>query len=246
VEHTSKAELLVAWQTQWANAQPYFAALARDSGPAAAEAARQTMLAQRTQLDQLPDGPIDRTIPAVHAGYGSIQFSTMIYDCCVAKDPTNVMFYRVGTAFDVQYDLQFMTSIPWTITDCRNTLQAFIWDAQHGGQDAWRNPENYDLENSAGSCGSPRYHVRLFQSWVQDSHGQYGWWTMSGVHHDNLFHTCVDDWSGARNRLVDSFKDGSGGLLWFVASIWAANFGNAGTYECASHDGIGWYVELSN
>ncbi|MDP9372471.1 MAG: hypothetical protein M3Q71_09075 [Chloroflexota bacterium] len=244
---TSKAELLAAWQEGWTRNQDYLAALERDMGPGAARAARARLEAERQRIEALPDGPVELPVPMIEVGGHSINFSTFTYDSGGGQqDPMNFVFYRVGAAWDVQYDLQYWAYYSWKLTECGGDQKAWINDADHyNGWNGWKWMD-YQLEplDSVQWCGYKRDHLRLFGSFVEDSHWEFGWWTAANVHHDNIGHSCVDDWEGAQTRLEDSFRDQNGYLLWFVGSQWQVNFSNAGDYDCAWNNGWGTYVEL--
>lgn len=243
----TKAELQASLQASMASNRNYLASLERQGGTETVRRIRERYAGQQRWIDLLSDHGVALNVPGVEVGTQSISFSTFTYDSSVAKDPTNLIFYRVGSSYDVQWDLQYWTSNKWRNTECGSWQQVYIWDAQHtGGWNGWRGME-YQMEPTDTSwCGTPRDHLRLFGSFVRDSHSPgFGWWTVGAAHHDNWGHTCTDDWDGSESRVADSFKDAQGRLLWFVSSIWTANLGNSGTFQCADNNGQGTYIELN-
>ena len=123
--------------------------------------------------------------------------------------------------------------------------RVFIWDAMHtGGWDGWQG-DQYQLKPSgAPEYPDPRYHIRLFGSFVQDSHVPgAGNWTVGDAHWDNQGHNC-STWEDAEAIVRDSFKDGVGNPLWFVGQIYLSWFQNSGNYQCGYNDGYATFVEL--
>jgi hypothetical protein len=84
----------------------------------------------------------------------------------------------------------------------------------------------------------PRKHSRLYESQSVTAAGDL--WTLGDSHHDNMGHTCVDDWDNARDVLMQSMPPGH-----VIVSAYS-NSGNAAstpTYnstppECSTHDGL--------
>lgn len=242
----TKAQLLADLEATWAADQKYFEQLERNGGSKVVQRMREEYEKQKRDIEALPDGLISLDIPSVEIGQHSISFSNFTYSGSQRKDPINVVFYRVGTAWDVDYDMRNWTRLRWQETGCGASQRVYIWDAQHaGGWDGWRDMQ-YQLERDAGwFCGSPRYHIRLFGSFVWDSHSpSFGWWSVADAHHDNLFHTCTDDWENAEREVLNSFQNADGSPLWFVGVRWQADLGNAGYYQCAYNDGWAWFIEL--
>ena len=242
----TKAQLLADLEAAQAADNEYFNQLERNGGSKAVQRMREEYEKQRRGIEALPDGPISLNIPSVEVGWHSISFSNFTYSGSQRKDPINVVFYRVGKAWDVDYDMRNWTRLRWQTTGCGTSQRVYIWDAQHtGGWDGWRDMQ-YQLERDASwYCGSPRYHVRLFGSFVRDSHSPgYGWWSVSGAHHDNQWHTCTDGWENAESTVLNSFQNADGSPLWFVGVRWQADLGNAGRYDCADNDGRARFIEL--
>lgn len=258
----TKAQLIAAERSELNEAAQILAGLslarARGKEIAGADAAMERIneleqiqrehRARLAELERLPDTYVeDIEVPAVEVGTHSIQFSTMTYQGSQPKDPINVVFYGVGSASDVRFDLKYWTSSSWKDTECGATQQEYIWDAQHiGGWNGWRT-QQYQLELNAGwYCGSDRYHLRLFEGFVRDSHNpSFEVWSVTDAHHDPFGHQCTDDWEGAEDQVEFSFRDGSGNPLWFVGSIWYGNLNNSGQHQCAYNDGNGVFIQLN-
>lgn len=247
VIQTTKSELLAAWRELLERDQGYLAEIERVS-PEGAQRIREEYLAERRRIEALPDGPIQLSIPSVEVGTHSQYTSNATWDSDSAVDPINIVFYRKGAAWDVQYDMK-----NWAIDGRKwegasgSSQRAYIYDAMHtGGWDGWR-WDQYQLKPLGDSeWPSARYHIRLFQSFVQDSHGQFGWWTVGDAHHDNYGHTCSDDWEGAEQRAEDAFRNADGTPRWFVGAIWEGSYNNAGTWQCAYNNGNATYIELTS
>ncbi len=217
----------------------------RVGGPEAARQKRAQFEVERRRLMALPDGTIELEISGVETGEHSISFSSMTWDSSNPKDPVNVIFYRVGSAADVNYDLKNWTRIRWQDTGCNSTQWVYIWDSAHtGGWNGWRENQ-YPMASNSVCWPGERDHLRLFQGFVQDSHSpSYGIWAVTAVHHDDYWHSCTNDWEGPEARLRSAFLDNNGQPLWFVGAVWSADIGNAGNYQCAYNDGRAQYLEL--
>ncbi len=242
----TKAQLLTDLEAARIADESYFDQLKRNGGSEAVQHMREEYDKRKRAIEALPDGPIHLDIPGVEIGWHSISFSSFTYSGSQQKDPINVVFYRVGSAYDVDYDMRNWTRLRWQSTGCGSSQRVYIWDAQHtGGWDGWRDMQ-YQLERDASwYCGSPRYHIRLFGSFVRDSHSPgFGWWSVGDAHHDNQWHTCTDGWENAEQIVLESFQNADGSPLWFVGVRWQYDLGNAGYYQCAYNDGRAWFIEL--
>jgi hypothetical protein len=243
----TKMELLQRLEAAELADQLYLARLEREFDPAAAQQKRADYEAQRRHIMALPDGPIEFAVPSVEVGHHSISFSKFTYDSCCPKDPINVIFYRSGSPWSVHYDLINWTRTRWKDTSCGTKQWVYIWDSQHtGGKDDWREME-YQMEpvGTGQVCGWERDHLRLFGSFVTDSHNpSFGNWSVTSAHRDNAGHTCTIDWEGPEARLRDAFRDSNGNPLWFVAQIWESDIGNAGRNQCADNNGRAQFIEL--
>jgi len=244
----SKAEALRMWTEGWTRTQDYIAELERNVGPAAAQAIRDDFAQQRRNIEAMPDGEQIRVLPAIHAGFGSISYTQYTYqsDGVTISDPISVVFYGLGSSNNVAWWMQNSTTLLWG-TGCGSSQWIYTWDAMHGGTDGWTD-RDYDLERETGACGVPRYHMRLFDRHFRDTHNEYDYWSISEPHHDNLGHSCADDWETAQQKVHDSFVDGSGTPLYFVGTLYTVNFFNAGTFgSCGAYNnGIGWYISIVN
>lgn len=265
----TKAELRARWQKQ----ADYVASVERalveaKRDPAEARQLRAELEALRAQIEALPDGPITVPMPGKEVGRHSIQWGAFTYDAGNnRKDPTNVIFFRVGKAWDVQYDMGnwAIPSRRWQLT-CGGPQWVYIWDAQHtGGKDDWRQDE-YQLEpaGSVNTCPGfgqvpaplePRDHIRLFGSFVEDSHTpSFGWWSTGDAHYDPPGHLCGGRWEDVERRIRDTFRDENGNNLWFVAQVYLSYVGYEGSYGCGEtydpfglHYNDGWdsFIELT-
>jgi len=242
----TKAELLADLDAAWAADKEYLDQLDRDGGAKTAQPMREEYEKQRRSIEALPDGPVSLDIPSVEVGRHSISGSSFTYSGSERKDPINVVFYRVGKAWDVNYDMRNWTRLRWSGCGvCTASQRVYIWDAQHaGGWNGWRNVQ-YSLQREQGAfCGTPRYHLRIFGSFVRDSHSPgFGWWSVVGAHHDGWWHI-VDSWENAESKVLKSFQNANGSPLWFVGVRWEANLGNAGTYSGAYNNGKARIIEL--
>ena len=246
--HQTAEQALADIETAWMADQAYIQELERNGFGETAAARRAEYEAQKAAVAEQRSASLTMQIPAVKVGRHSITFSNRTYSSNTAKDPVNLVFYRVGSSWDVNYDLINWTRLRWGGTTCGGTQRLYIWDAVHsGGWDGWRNM-NYQLQRNQGIiCGTARHHLRLFGSFVRDSHSpSFGWWSVGGAHHDNLTHTCPDSWENTENLVVDSFKNSNGTPMWFVGTIWKTSLNNAGNFECAYNDGKGTFIELKN
>jgi hypothetical protein len=124
--------------------------------------------------------------------------------------------------------------------ECGTVQRMYIYDAANGGADGWRN-QTYQLQRDGGLCGTPRYHVRLFQGFVPDPHG-FGTWTAGGAHHDGWLHV-PDGWESAETAVRNSFTNVSGAPF-FVGRVWSVSLNNAGTLQGQYNDGVATYIEL--
>lgn len=241
---TSKADVRQRFAERSASVERYIAALVASGAPAAAERQRAELEAELQQIEALPEGDFSIEVPALETGAHSITLSMQAYNSAfVATDPMSFTFYNVGSSWDVWYDLQNLTQPLWSNEiSCVSSLQAYTWDAAHGGTDGW---EWQDYHLVRGPCPGPRDHMRLFDRGYTDTHGQYGRWSFSEPHQDRFPDHCVDDWESPQSRLHQSFlADATGAPLPFVGAVYMVNWGNAGTYGCATANEWGWYIEL--
>jgi hypothetical protein len=241
---TSKADMRQRLEQQRATIELYIA----QGGPttAVAGALRAQLAEDEARIETFPDGEFTIAVPALETGSHSIQLSTYAYTSCCPSDPLSFVFYNVGSSFDVNWDLQNVpiSGRKWTGEFvCESTLFGYTWDAQHSGTDGWEQ-QDYGLQYQAGVCGTARYHARLFDRGYIDSHGQYGRWSFSEPHHDRAGDHCVDDWDGSQEVMHQAFLDQVGAPIPIVGAMYQVNWGNGGTFGCATADSIGWYINL--
>jgi len=208
-------------------------------------------------LEGLPDSYSEPVIlDGVETGAHSITYSNMTYAGSTKKDPINVFFYRVGSAYDVHFDMRFWTQLRWNASGCGEGQSVYIWDRQHsGGWDGWRDQLSGYWEDGwwiPGQleryqdwyCGSSRYHARLFEGFVRDSHSpSFGTWSMTAAHWDNFGHRTGGYWDAAEGEVVNSFKE-NGRNMWFVGRIWTSFINNRDTYQESYNDGYATFIEL--
>lgn len=256
VTKTQQLEALQRFEAYVSSVERALEQVGRD--PKEAAYLRAQLNKRRQEIEALPDGPISVTESGKHVGQHSIMWGAFMRDVPGGKekDPTNLIFYGVGSAFDVNFDLRNWTveGKQWQAT-CGQDHYVFIWDAQHtGGVDDYRlndfQLEPEDVVNTCPGFGqSPRplrvrTHLRLFDSFVVDSHGEFGKWSIGAVHVDRVFHGCGTQWEAAEAQVRESFKDELGRPLPFVGVIYTSYVGYEGLYGCPIVDPItGQYLD---
>lgn len=237
-----RADVIAEWRSR---AETYARDIERVSGPAAAAAVRSQLAEDLRTLEALPE-EFTTTVSAIEGGRRSYQVSTFTDNyVSAAVDPINTFFYRKGTAWDVQYDMKNWTTRRLWVDTSGSPQRVHIWDGMHtGGWDGWRGDQHQLKPSGAPEYPEPRYHIRLFGSFVQDSHSPgAGWWTVGDAHWDNQGHNC-SSWEDAEAIVRDSFRDGSGNPMWFVGQIYTSWFQNAGWFQCGNNDGYATFIEL--
>lgn len=241
---TRRDDAIAQWRT-WADAQAL--EVERESGPVAAAALRAQLARELRALEALP-AEFTSTLSAIEVGRRSYQVSTFTDNITsTAVDPINTFFYRTGSSFDVQWDMKNWTTRRLWVDTNGGYQRVFIWDQMHtGGHDGWQGVQYQLKPNGAPEYPSPRYHIRLFGSFVQDSHVPgAGNWTVGDAHWDNQGHDC-SSWEDAEAIVRDSFRDGAGNPMWFVGQIYLSWFANSGFFQCGSNDGYATFIELIN
>ncbi len=240
---SSRAEFEANWNA-WTATE--LAAVERESGPAAAGLLRVQLQQELEQIRSLPDAVIQQ-VQGIEIGRHSYQVSVFTDNLVGATDPINTFFYRKGTSWDVQYDMKNWTTRRLWVDASGSYQRVYIWDSMHtGGWDGWQGVQYQLKPNGAPEYQSPRYHIRLFGSLVQDSHVPgAGYWTVGDAHWDNQGHTC-STWEDAEAIVKDSFRDGAGNPMWFVGQIYVSWFNNSGYYQCGTNDGYASFIELVN
>lgn len=228
-------------------------AMALSDSREAAEAAKSAFIAdQLDAIAHIPAQGIWLDVPGVEVGTHSVTFSTFTYMSGNMSDPTNLVFYNVGSAADVEYDLRNWTSTQWEDDAawlCVSQSQdVFLWEASHtGGTDHWKS-RDWGAQRTFDACAAEdRMHVRIFGASVPDSHGTYGEWTVGAAHYERVGcgGHCLRGWEDGENAVKNSFYSG-GTKLWFVGDVWYGWFNNAGTWKGYSNDGYGPYIELTS
>lgn len=140
------------------------------------------------------------------------------------------------------------TDDPWATSGCGAAQSVYINDSMHAG--GWANwtGVSYHLEKGSPQwCGYSRWHMRLFNSFVTDSHGYNGRWSVGAAHWDPAGHPCSSDLEGAEKRVLWSFENG-GVPLWFVNDYWWTYLGNttaAGQCSGTWFDGSAVTIDLN-
>lgn len=215
--------------------------------PAVASGLAAELDSDAARIESFPDGWFTMSVPAMEAGSHSITMSQYAYTSCCASDPMSFVWYNVGSSWDVNWDLQNLPipSRRWTGEGvCENDLFGYTWDAVHGGTDGWEKQDYGLMYQYGGVCVNARYHTRLFDRGFTDTHGTYGRWSFGEPHHDRFGDHCVDDWDGAQEVMHQAWLDANGQPLLVVGAIYQVNWGNGGTFGCATADSYGWYVNL--
>jgi hypothetical protein len=156
-------------------------------------------------------------------------------------DPINLIFYGVGSAWDVQYDMKNWLDYTWE--DATGwTHYAYIDNTEHGGTADWRS-NDYQLQY--GSYFTSRYHLRIFDGGT-DTHGDFDEYSIANVHHEywdwSELNHIVDGYESAETFVKDDFADEN-----FVGSIGSAGLNNEGSYSNGAYnDGWAATIELLN
>lgn len=249
VVETTKSELIARLNQSIARDRPYLERLAREGQAELAQRERESYEEQRRLINVMPDGPVSLAVPGVRTGSHSIYTARATWDCCIEKDPVNVIFYRNGAPWDVEYALSTwpIAGRKWKFTDCGSSQWMYFWDAQHQGQDGWK-MEDSQLEPETqppNSCLAARDHTRVFGSFVMDNHPNgFLNYSVADAHHDATGHLFTDDWEGPEYRTRLSCYDENWNTMWFCGAIWFGNYSNAGQWQQAWNDGMASFIEL--
>jgi hypothetical protein len=198
------------------------------------------------KLDELPE-VIELEVNVVKTGFGSITYGNELYKtlACIdtvpvsASDPVNLIFYNVGSAWDVQYDMQNWLTYQWSGDADGCNLMAYIDNTAHGGSATWIQ-QHYQLEY--GNYETTRRHIRIFDGGY-DTHGEYGDYSIAGVHYEEWVglpqgHNVLS-WEDAESFVADDFADED-----FVGQVYGVDIGNEGYYQGVWNDGEAQYIEL--
>jgi hypothetical protein len=253
VERTTKKELLARWQATYdAAAKEYNLPRVSAAQGKVPENVRPIdgwdAAAELEYIRSLPDGPVEIPIEGVERGEHSIDYTMYTYNSSSKRvDPINLLFFGpYGRSHDVRYSMEntdFTDERPW-VEDCGSKQWVFIWDEKHGGRDDWKS-QNYDMADRNIRCialnPGARYHMRLFGSFVPDSHGGFGHWAVGAAHYDPKGHDCSRYLDTAQRLVVQHFVDNNYDPLWFVGKYFTYYLGNTGktTGQCSgeTHDG---------
>lgn len=138
---------------------------------------------------------------------------------------------------------------PW-VDACGGSQNVSIDDRTHSGGWLGTKRQDYQVADRWIDCGAgtARYHMRIFGSFVRDSHGTYGYWSIGDAHYDIKGHACSRYLDNAEARVRWAFKNDDGSYRWFVGGVWSywANNSSGGTGLCSDpgYDGYGWKMNL--
>lgn len=235
------------------------------SDPALADWYQQRIDENRARLETVADVTLD--LPYVHLGEHSVYWTSNTLDSgmTTTKDPSNLLFYGVGSGNDAEYDLRnwsrntsnhrwedaaggsCSTSHQWLATK-NNVGDSWTWRrapmASPDSDGYYRN-----IQVVADTCSyDSRHHLRIFDGPAIDT--DYGTWSIGAAHFEDWNWPCcghdVASWEDGDWRVNQSLRSSdSGPLLWFVDQIYYLNFGNAGTYQGHYTDGLGTAIEFN-
>lgn len=222
--------------------EEYFNFLRKNFGEKGEELVDQTIESWDEDLERAPD-EVEVKLKLVKVGEGCIAFwpyqDVQFLDdnplTVEEDDPINLIFYNVGSAWDVQYDMENWIDNTWDGASGLNA-RTYIDDTANGGTAYWKNPQDYQLDS--GSYWTTRYHIRIFGSDYSDPH----WadeWSIANVHYERYVgytHEYIS-YEDAEDFVKDDFAD-----EWFVGTIWYANLGND---NLGDNDGLAPVIELT-
>ncbi|MEM1548219.1 MAG: hypothetical protein QXN75_03705 [Thermoproteota archaeon] len=177
-------------------------------------------------LENLPDQLIYNVevpivkLSRVNNSHTTIQYSPALFSqpynsWDYATDPVNLVFWERGSAWDVQYDIQYDMK-NWIPHKWRNAWGSNLYanlDKNHADNSDWVwKTQDYQLEYDG--FFTTRYHIRIFDGGSDWDY--FGKWSICGVHHEYfavLTHI-IDSWDGAESFVVNDFRG-----LWFVGEI---------------------------
>jgi len=152
------------------------------------------------------------------------------------SDPVNLIFYKEGSAWDVQYDMKNWIDNKWNDT---SGIDLYTWiDKDHADGEDWVwKTQDYQLGH--GDFFGKRYHIRIYD-------GGYDWdafeeWSIAGVHYEEWigYTHKILSWEQAESFVKNDFDD-----EWFVGSIWYAFLDNDETLQGQYNDGYAPVIEL--
>ncbi|KCZ71776.1 hypothetical protein ANME2D_01831 [Candidatus Methanoperedens nitroreducens] len=187
------------------------------------------------RVEELKKLPKEVKIQLIELGNNSPQlwpYTSETNGSFIKQDPINLIFYRTGSAWDVQYDMQNWLTNEWEGASGW-TQYTYIGTTNNGLN--WRR-DDYQLQN--GSYWGTRYHIRIFDGGVDPDWANE--WSDANVHKEHW------DWSKL-THVVDSFEQAESFVRndfqgkGFVGSIWYANLNNQ---DIGDNDGQATVIEL--
>lgn len=219
----------------------YFAFLESDLGVIEGKQLQSQMISEFAK--NRPTGPQEFEINTVKYGDHSITFQPYTkewpWGSSATKDPINMVFKGDGNAVDAENIIDSYASHGWK--NAQGGQQwVFVDETSHGGIAYW-SWSGYQLEE--GDYYGERYHLRLFNG-GDDSHGQYGEWSVGAVHKENwngFGHTLVSNaWEVSESHLKSDLTGKTG-----VTSVGTMNLSNSGYYQGIWNGGVAGLVTLS-
>ena len=156
----TKQELLDRWNQGWNADQEYIRQLDQGGPVGAARALeiRSKYERERQEIEKLPSEGKTLKMSEVAIGEHSAHLNQWTWESTTkAVDPINIMWFNIGSAWDVNFDMNNWTvQTDWSETSCGGTQWAYIFDAGHtGGWNGWRQ-QQYQQQaggNGASCCG---------------------------------------------------------------------------------------------
>lgn len=184
---------------------------------------------ERTEVILDSNGTLLLAEPVVHVsppGGHSIEFTKHIREkeqSGTRKDPVNAVFYDNGLSGNVGVA---MSNGGWSMPWCGGSIKRlFLYDAQHGGTDAWYTQLQHWTKEDACSL-DPRYRMRLYAKssggWYDDDVPGFEYYSFGPVHYEGINHCCVSPNQGQDKLFADLAP------LSITGNIWHAFTANAG------------------
>jgi hypothetical protein len=187
------------------------------------------------ELEKLLDGEEVR-IKLIEIGSNSPSlwpYTSYTSGSFVKADPVNLIFYNIGSAVQVQYNMINRLTNDWEYA--AGWTQYMYIGTTDGGL-SWRE-NDYQLQD--GSYWTTRYHIRIFDGGYDPDWAHS--WSAANVYWEYW------DWSSAEHIVVsyeqaeDHVKNDFQGK-WFVGSIWYTNLDNS---DLGDNDGNAPVIELT-
>ncbi|HUU49261.1 MAG TPA: hypothetical protein VMW55_10845 [Nitrosopumilaceae archaeon] len=164
------------------------------------------------------------------------------------KDPINFIFHNNGFDDNVRNVIIQNAQHDWVDVNPLTLIDQWIFidNTNHGSSAGWVKSSK-QLEETLG--GFERYHIRLFDAGVRDTHNQFVFWTLGAVHLEDficppncLSHTISPDgWDLAETELRNDLAGQAN--VGFIQNI---DFFNSDCCQDIDHDGIGTMMEIVN